>query len=97
MRIKVTMPGGKAGMVECSNAGTLVIVEGDITQDDMRNALNGVRPNSAVGEVNSLNADAHLVLRSLESAGWQVDWPEVDAGDDDPNDEDTPNIVSPIH
>nr|DAW18602.1 MAG TPA: hypothetical protein [Caudoviricetes sp.] len=84
-------------MVECSNAGTLVIVEGDITQDDMRNALNGVRPNSAVGEVNSLNADAHLVLRSLESAGWQVDWPEVDAGDDDPNDEDTPNIASTIH
>lgn len=32
MRIKVTMPGGKAGMVECRNAGTLEIVEGDITQ-----------------------------------------------------------------
>ena len=97
MRIKVTMPGGKAGEIECSEAGTLTIAEGNITQDDMRNSLRGVRPNSAVGEVNSLNADAHLVLRSLESTGWLVEWPEVESGDDDPNDEDTLNIVSPIH
>ncbi|MEG0870286.1 MAG: hypothetical protein RSG77_25060 [Hafnia sp.] len=97
MRIKITMPGGKAGMVECRNAGTLEIVEGDITQDDMRNALYGVRPNSAVGEVNSLSADASLVLRSLESAGWLVDWPEVEPGNDEPDDEGIPNIVSVVH
>ncbi|NDO81518.1 hypothetical protein CJP72_12305 [Citrobacter sp. NCU1] len=98
MRIKVTMPGDKSGVVECSETGALAIVEGGITLDDMRASLHGVRPNSAVGEVNSLDAEAHLVLRSLESAGWLVDWPEVEGGDDDPDDDEgIPNVDNTVN
>lgn len=99
MQVKITAPDGNSGLVAISDDETLIIAEGEIKLADMLNSLRGIRPNSATGEVNSLNAEAHLVLRSLESAGWRIEWPEVEEATDEPQDEeeagpDTGGIVN---
>lgn len=38
-----------------------------------------------MGIVNTIHADGVFVLRSLETVGWEVEWPEVEG---DPDDED---------
>ncbi|HGU2927224.1 TPA: hypothetical protein ACM87P_005286, partial [Escherichia coli O103:H2] len=45
-------------------------------------------PNSYMGFVNTLDAPASDVLRTLHLyAGWFVDWPAVDGGDEDDDDD----------
>lgn len=84
MQVKITAPDGKSGLVDCGENGALTFGGGDITFDDIRDSLRAVRPNSAVGEVNTPDAAAHLVLRSLESTGWLVEWPEVQEAPEEP-------------
>lgn len=99
MQVKITAPDGKSGLVAIGDDEALIIAEGEIKLADMLNSLRGVRPNSATGEVNTLDAEAHFVLRSLESAGWRVEWPEVEEATDEPQGEeeagpDTGGIVN---
>lgn len=85
MRVNVISSVGKKGVVESLDNGGLQFVEGDITRDDMIEDLRFVRPNSACGLVNTIENDAAFVLRSLETVGWEVEWPEVE-GSDEPDD-----------
>lgn len=96
MQVKVTKPTGEIGLIECLDSGELVIVEGDVSLTDIIESLQGVKPNSATGEVNTLDANPFFVLRSLEVVGWLVDWPEVegDLDDDDGENADEDIIVN---
>lgn len=89
MQTNVTSPDGKTGSILRGDDGEILKISGDITRADMAADLKRVKPNSATGAVNTMDAEAHFILRSLESVGWQVAWPEVKAGsenDDEPGD-----------
>ncbi|EPO4312097.1 TPA: hypothetical protein ACKFHL_005171 [Klebsiella pneumoniae] len=69
MQINVIAPGARAGVVECLDDGSLNVVEGDFSREEMAEDLRYVKPNSATGDVNTLLAEAVFVLRSLEHVG----------------------------
>ena len=55
--------------MECLDDGSLNVVEGDFSREEMAEDLRYVKPNSATGDVNTLLAEAVFVLRSLEHVG----------------------------
>ena len=85
MKYSIVSPAGSRGIVECSDDGTLRIFEGDISEENIAQDLRFINTNSAMGIVNTIHADGVFVLRSLETVGWEVEWPEVEG---DPDDED---------
>lgn len=87
MQTNVTSPDGKTGSILRGDDGEILKISGDITLADMAADLKRVKPNSATGAVNSMDAEAHFILRSLEVVGWQVGWPEVEEGSDQPDDD----------
>ncbi|HHU7220092.1 TPA: hypothetical protein ACUK6W_005331, partial [Escherichia coli] len=67
------------------------------TEDMIAEAIAGANPNSYMGFVNTLDASASDVLRTLHLyAGWFVDWPAVDGGDEDDDDDDFGDHVDQI-
>lgn len=88
MQIKVISPEDRSGIVECLEDGSFQIIEGDILLADMSKDLRFVIPNSAIGYVNTIHARAEFVLRTLEYVDWQVGWPEVAGGPDEPDNDD---------
>lgn len=89
MQINVTAPGAIKGVVEFDDehGGPIKVISGDFTAEQMAVDLSGVTPNSATGDVNTLDAEPWFVLRSLATVGWLIEWPEVEGGDeDDPDD-----------
>ena len=89
MQIKIAAPLGGDAIIEFDDneevSGRLSIISGDITED----MIAGANPNSYMGFVNTLDAPASDVLRTLHLyAGWFVDWPAVEGGDEDDDDDD---------
>ena len=87
MQIKIAAPLGGDAIIEFDDneevSGRLSIISGDITEDMIAEAIAGANPNSYMGFVNTLDAPASDVLRTLHLyAGWFVDWPAVDGGDE---------------
>ena len=100
MQIKIAAPLGGDAIIEFDDneevSGRLSIISGDITEDMITEAIAGANPNSYMGFVNTLDALASDVLRTLHLyAGWFVDWPSVDGGDED-DDDDFGNHVDQI-
>ncbi|QFH68091.1 hypothetical protein FR773_26015 (plasmid) [Leclercia adecarboxylata] len=93
MQTKVTSPDGKTGSILRGDDGEILKISGDITWVDMAADLKRVKPNSATGAVNTMDAEAHFILRSLESVGWQVAWPEVEAGDENDDESGDPGDI----
>ncbi len=83
MQIKIAAPLGGDAIIEFDDneevSGRLSIISGDITEDMIAEAIAGANPNSYMGFVNTLDAPASDVLRTLHLyAGWFVDWPAVE-------------------
>ncbi len=81
MQIKIAAPLGGDAIIEFDDneevSGRLSIISGDITEDMIAEAIAGANPNSYMGFVNTLDAPASDVLRTLHLyAGWFVDWPQ---------------------
>lgn len=85
MQVKISSPEGKHAVIEYGEEGdnNFSIVSGDVTREEMANALRSVKPFGPTGETNDINAQGCFVLRSLEFVGWLVDWPEVEGDTDD--------------
>lgn len=96
MQTNITSPDGKTGSILRGDNGEILKISGDITRADMAADLKRVRPNSATGAVNTMDAEAHFILRSLECVGWQVEWPEVKEGGDQPDDDSQPQEIDDI-
>ncbi|EEY5109604.1 hypothetical protein DQA19_002497 [Escherichia coli] len=101
MQIKIAAPLGGDAIIEFDDneevSGRLSIISGDITEDMIVEAIAGANPNSYMGFVNTLDAPASDVLRTLHLyAGWFVDWPAVDGGDEDDDDDDFGDHVDQI-
>lgn len=79
---KITSPDGREGAVEFED-GPITKVTGDVSLAEIAEAIRALRPNSATGTVNTVDAECSFVLRSAEIAGWLVDWPEVEGDDDE--------------
>lgn len=86
MKYSIVSPAGIKGIVECSDDGSLRILEGDFSEENMAQDLRFINTNSAMGIVNTIRADGVFVLRSLETVGWEVEWPEVEGDTDDEGD-----------
>ncbi len=94
MQTNLKSPDGKTGSVLCGDNGEILKIAGDITSADMAADLKRVRRNSATGAVNTMDAEAHFILRSLEIVGWKVEWPKVEEGCDQSDDDG--EITDPI-
>lgn len=88
-RIKIATPFGETALVEYGNYAPLKIISGDITEDMIAKAIATAKTNCHMGFVNTLDAPAGAVLRTLYFyADWFVDWPVVEGGDEDDDDDD---------
>ena len=93
MQIKIAAPLGGDAIIEFDDneevSGRLSIISGDITEGMIAEAIAGANPNSYMGFDTTLAAPASDVLRTLHLyAGWFVDWPAVEGGDEDDDDDD---------
>lgn len=79
--IKITSPDGREGTVDLEE-GPIIRIAGDVSLGDISDDIRHLRPNSATGTVNNVKANGYFVLRSAELAGWAVEWPTVEGGDD---------------
>ncbi|EKY1962356.1 hypothetical protein RA241_003748 [Cronobacter sakazakii] len=83
--IKITSPDGRDGTVELDD-GPILSITGNVTLDELAEDIRRLRPNSATGTVNNVEAEGCFVLRSAELVGWIVDWPTVDGSDENDGD-----------
>ena len=87
MLINVTSPRNQTGEIECNDDGTFTLKGIELSIKDMAEDLKPLTPCSSLGIVNTVNDEYQFVLRSLEMAGWVVEWPEIEGDDEDENDE----------
>lgn len=91
MRINISSPDGRTGSVACGDNNRINEISGDISLEELAEDLKPLKPSSAIGIVNTMDAELQFILRSLEAVGWWVDWPEVEPGDDIPDGDVTPS------
>ncbi|WP_241576644.1 hypothetical protein [Rosenbergiella collisarenosi] len=88
MLINVTSPRNQAGAIECNDDGSFTLKGIELSIKDMAEDLKPVTPCSSLGIVNTVNDEYQFVLRSLETVGWVVEWPEIEGDENDTEDED---------
>lgn len=98
MKIHVEVPPCHAAIFEYVDDAPLKIISGDMTADMIAKAIAMAKTNCHMGFVNTLDAPAGDVLRTLYFyADWFVDWPVVEGGDEDDDDDDDLDIhIAPV-
>ncbi|WP_312329821.1 hypothetical protein [Atlantibacter hermannii] len=91
MQINISSPDRRKGSVACEDNNRIKEISGDISLDEIAEDLKSVKPSSALGIVNTTDAEVQFILRSLETVGWSIDWPEVEPGDEHPDDNEKPS------
>ena len=96
VRINIATPFGETALVEYGDDEPLKIISGDITEIMIEEAIAGASPGGYLGLVNTLDASGVEILRTLNYfAGWFVDWPVVEGGDEDDDDDDLDIHIAP--